>query len=97
MCLSSIPGAEALVAGRLAAVHEGAAATRGRASTEAAVLVTATLILPVSFQMPGGCPQQVKALPAHWQASKLRMPPLALLIPAHNPATSRLRVQQGMF
>ena len=40
------------------------------------------LILPIPFQVPGCCPQQVKALSAYWQATKLWVLLLAWLIPA---------------
>ena len=62
-------------------MQQGAGTPRSRTSTEAAVLVMPPFILPVPLQVPGRCPQQVKALPAHWQAAELGMLLLAWLIP----------------
>lgn len=79
---SLIPCAEASGAVVFAAVLQGASASWGRARTEAAVLVQASFVLPVLIQVPGGRPQQVKALPAHWQGCKLRMLSFAWLVSA---------------
>ncbi len=62
-------------------MQQGAGAPRSRTGTEAAVLVMPPFIFPVPLQVPGRRPQQVKALPAHWQAAELGMLLLAWLIP----------------
>lgn len=77
-----IPCAEAPAAATVAAGHKGTSSSGCRASTTAAVLVIASLVMPVLLEMPGSGPQQVKALSTHWQAGKLWMLALAGLIPA---------------